>query len=109
MNRYEAVAAALLQLQQVLQQQGLWQQQAPSAEALASSQPFCIDTLDFHQWLQFIFLPRMGELVQARAQLPPRCGIAPMVAEVYRAKPEIIAALEPLLLQLDELLECAGE
>ncbi|WP_258876037.1 YqcC family protein, partial [Pseudomonas aeruginosa] len=28
-------------------------------EALASPEPFCVDTLALEQWLQWIFLPRM--------------------------------------------------
>ena len=53
MAQVEQVHALLIDIEAQLRQMGLWQAVPPSPEALASSQPFCIDTLDFSQWLQF--------------------------------------------------------
>jgi uncharacterized protein YqcC (DUF446 family) len=36
--------------------QGWWDEVPPSIEALSSVEPFSVDTLDFEQWLQWIFL-----------------------------------------------------
>lgn len=83
----------------------LWQAESPSLEALASPQPFCYDTLELHQWLQFIFLPRMYELVELRQPLPAACAIAPMAEEFYKSR---LAEVQPLLVQLrrmDRLFE----
>ena len=43
----------------------LWEKVSPSAAALASDEPFCIDTLTFPQWLQFIFLPTLYRMLEA--------------------------------------------
>lgn len=48
------VLALLSELEDELRQLGWWEQQAPSAQALQSQQPFCVDTLEFSQWLQWI-------------------------------------------------------
>jgi uncharacterized protein YqcC (DUF446 family) len=85
MKQHVEMASLLIDLEAVLRQQGLWQAAAPSPEALQSTQPFCIDTLEFPQWLQFVLLPRFQALVDVRAPLPPDCGIAPM-AEVWAAE-----------------------
>ena len=64
----------------------LWDQQAPSAQALASTEPFAIDRLSFNQWLQFIFLPRMAGIAEAASALPENCSVAPMAEEFCKAE-----------------------
>ncbi len=82
---YAEVIAQLVELEAELKQFELWSLESPSAEALASTQPFCIDTLSLPQWLQFVFLQRMYQLVDARAPLPRQCGIAPMAEEYFKS------------------------
>lgn len=55
----------LYQLEAQLQKHELWQQTMPSPEALQSVEPFAIDTLDPHEWLQWIFIARMHALVES--------------------------------------------
>ncbi len=50
---------ALEQLEAELRQCELWQSTPPSEDALQSVEPFSIDTLEPHEWLQWIFLPTM--------------------------------------------------
>jgi len=76
------VAALLIDLEAALRSRLLWDAGEPSPEALASTQPFCIDTLDFPQWLQFVFLPRMHLLLEADLPLPAQCAVAEM-AEMH--------------------------
>jgi uncharacterized protein YqcC (DUF446 family) len=58
------VAALLIDIEAELRQLGLWDKLPPSQEALASDQPFSIDTLTLPQWLQFIFLPTIYQLLE---------------------------------------------
>lgn len=60
----------LLQLATALQQCQRWQSLPPPASALASTQPFCCDTLAFEGWLQFLFLPRCHALLDGGQPLP---------------------------------------
>lgn len=84
MSIYVEVAALLIDVEAELRRLQQWQNEPPSPEALASSEPFCVDTLTLVQWLQFIFLPRMHALV-AMEQLPPgRCEIKPLAEEYFR-------------------------
>ena len=76
----------LLAVEQELREMQLWDQQRPSAEALASNEPFAIDKLSFNQWLQFIFLPKLAGIVEAESALPENCSVAPMAEEFYRAE-----------------------
>lgn len=70
-------------LEDELRDQGRWQASPPSPEALGSTEPFAVDTLDFDQWLQWILLPRLNDLLSRRQPLPSECAIAPMAEEVY--------------------------
>jgi uncharacterized protein YqcC (DUF446 family) len=94
------INAALIELQQTLQDLALWQQHRPSKEALASTQPFCIDTLTLPQWLQFVFLERMQTLVDNQLPLPGQCGIAPLAEEYFKSQK---ISGEPLIRTLENI------
>ena len=64
----------------------LWQSIRPSEQALASVEPFAIDTLTFPQWLQFIFIEKMTQLLQQRAPLPEAMAITPMATEYFKVQ-----------------------
>ena len=102
--RVNALAEHLLLNERELRVLGWWQEQAPSAEALASQEPFCVDTLTFEQWLQWIFLPRMKQLLEAGAALPSVSGIQPMAEMVYREQSGLARRLLELLGEFDRLL-----
>lgn len=102
--RVLAVAEQLLLIERELRVLGWWQAQAPSAEALSSQQPFCVDTLAFEQWLQWIFLPRMKQLLETGAALPSVSGIQPMAEQVYGGQLEKARALIKLLGEFDQLI-----
>ena len=99
-----AVAEVLIDIEAELRQLGCWDRQPPPSEALASDQPFAVDTLTLPQWLQFIFLPTLYRLLEDGQQLPDRCGIAPMAEEYFRDSGLATGALEEALRRIDALL-----
>ncbi|MGQ9426618.1 YqcC family protein [Gilvimarinus sp. F26214L] len=86
-TRHDEIATLIMDLEASLRNLGLWSEQRPSAEALASQQPFCVDTLEFQQWLQFVFIERISILVERRLPLPNNSGLAPMAEEYFRGTP----------------------
>lgn len=98
------VAALLIDIEAELRRLGFWDAVAPSDEALASDQPFAVDTLSLPQWLQFIFLPTMYGLIEAREPLPERCGIVPMAEEYFRHQSTAATVLLETLATMDKLL-----
>lgn len=104
MAREHQVAALLIDVEAHLRQMGLWDAEPPTDEALASTQPFCIDTMDFNQWLQFIFLPTMYAILEEGRDLPTECAIAPMAEEFFRGSQLPSLQLELTLAKVDRLL-----
>ncbi len=78
------VASVLIDIEGELRRLYLWECETPTPQAMASTEPFCIDTMSFPQWVQHIFLPRMSRLLEASEALPKRCGIEPMAAEYFK-------------------------
>ena len=84
--RYPALLRALQELKQQMQQQDLWSQVAPSEKALASTQPFCVDTLEFEQWLQFVMVPTFMRMMEQHLALPNQCDISPMAQHMWQQR-----------------------
>jgi len=82
--RYQVLEMLLMELCQQMQSHKLWSERTPSASALQSSQPFCVDTLSFEQWIQFIMLPRFQQMIEQRLPLPEQCDILPMAQEMWK-------------------------
>jgi uncharacterized protein YqcC (DUF446 family) len=84
-QKHIALAEILIDLEKELRELRLWEFEAPSDEALASTQPFAIDTLNFPQWLQFIFIPRLYILIEHKHPLPNASGVKPMAEEYFQS------------------------
>ncbi|MGL4858469.1 MAG: YqcC family protein [Enterobacteriaceae bacterium] len=100
----ERLLQLLTALPVVMQQLLLWQSLSPSPERFASPEPFCLDTMEAHEWLQWVFIPRMQLLLQQEQPLPQRLALTPYFEEV-------LADAEPLLQvlrQIDALFEETG-
>lgn len=77
-----ALLLALLdELEKELRHIDLWQGQPPAAEAFESSVPFFADTMDFSQWLQWVFIARFRAIIAGDHPLPRSCDVKPMAEE----------------------------
>ncbi|RPE03477.1 YqcC family protein [Candidatus Pantoea deserta] len=91
------------QLEMLMRDHQHWQTTPPSASALASSQPFCLDTLEPLEWLQWVLIPRMRALIAARQPLPQNFAVAPYFEVALASSTPGHAALLRCLTQLDAL------
>ena len=101
---YQEIALLLFDLEAELRRLQLWDTVPPDPQALQSDQPFCIDTLAFYQWVQFMLLPRMAIIIDARAALPLNSAIAPMAEEYFRGMTVSGEVVIELLRRFDVLL-----
>ena len=79
---YQRIPQLLDEVEQQMRDLGLWSSRSPPPQALASTMPFCYDTLEFSEWLQWIFLLRLRELLDQDLPLSAKSDIAPL-AEVW--------------------------
>lgn len=98
------LADVLLLIERELRLQGWWASVAPSAGALASVEPFAVDTMAFEEWLQWIFLPKMKSILEQGAQLPAVSGIQPMAEMVFRERATQARGLLEVLGEFDRLI-----
>lgn len=103
MNRHSQIRHTLQAIEQSMRDLMLWQAAPPSIDALSSTEPFCLDTLYAEQWLQWVLLPKMLNLLDTNAALPARFEIAPYFEEAL-PDPNCTPLLA-LLRKLDTLLK----
>ena len=97
----ETIIEALNALELGLRELGLWSDIRPEPDALASTMPFCYDTLELEQWLQFIFLGRMREILEQGDALPESCAIYPYIEMLSGAGKTVHPKLAELVQQVD--------
>ena len=107
-NIPQRVADVLLELEAEMRKLDWWEEEKPPAEALNSQQPFCVDQLSFEQWLQWIFLPRMQDIIETNKPLPPQSAIFEYAEECLRHHGNRPAHLLVLLKRFDELVTLAA-
>jgi uncharacterized protein YqcC (DUF446 family) len=85
---YKEVEILIVKLEQSLREATLWSSNTLPVEVFQSKLPFALDTMSFEQWLQFIFIPKMTNLVNTRNPLPNNLKLMPMAERSFRAKDE---------------------
>jgi uncharacterized protein YqcC (DUF446 family) len=101
---HNRIADVLLEVEAILRTSGKWDVFQPPEGALSSSEPFCIDTLSFEQWLQWIFLPRMKQILEYRKPLPAKSGIFVYAQEQLRKEDPPAGQLLSQIKRFDDLI-----
>ncbi|NVD06093.1 YqcC family protein [Vibrio sp. JPW-9-11-11] len=89
-------------LEQQLRAHACWQVSPPSEQALASQQPFAVDTLAPQEWLQWIFVPRMRLLLERQQPLPSGFSMVAYFEESWKLRPELSLIVETIR-KIDEV------
>ena len=94
------VSTLLDELEKVMKQARLWQDVPPTPEQLRSREPFSIDTLTMLEWIQWVYIVRLRELLSAGIPLPSGASVTPYAEEALKTMglklPEFLALLEKL-------------
>lgn len=77
MTHYDSVRQRLQALESLLREHQHWQDNAPDDSVFASTQPFCMDTLEPLEWLQWVLIPRLHQLIDSEQPLPQSFAVAP--------------------------------
>lgn len=89
-----------------LQCANLWDNHPPHPDKLNSSEPFCVDTLQFEQWLQWVFIPKLHELIAMPefSGLPNKSDIHTMADYVFTEYPQNTDNVCEAIKQVDQTL-----
>ena len=98
------IADVLLEVEAILRTSGKWDTFRPPQGALLSSRPFCIDTISFEQWLQWIFLPRMKQILEYKKPLPTKSAIFVYAQEQVHKEDPPAGKLLSLIKRFDDLI-----
>lgn len=99
--QHQQIAVTLAAITAQLQDQALWQDTPPSKAKLASKLPFCVDTLTFSQWLQWVMFPKLFVIIETKAALPKKSNMAVMAEQAFKAESADTTELLALIKQLD--------
>lgn len=94
----------LVDLESALREIELWHSRPPAADAFASEMPFFIDRMNFSEWLQFVFIPHIHEILRVAEPLPETSNIAPMAQVYFLQIGKEASGVLDLLARLDELI-----
>jgi uncharacterized protein YqcC (DUF446 family) len=81
--RERALMAVVDGLEAELRRMDLWEHVPPTQQMLASTQPFCFDTLALSQWLQWLLIPRMRRIFAGEGSLPTESAIHPLAEDCF--------------------------
>ena len=82
----------------------LWQSEPPAEAQSNFREAFARDTLAFAQWLQFIFIPRVKSIVEARGEFPSSSSVGTQALREFDGYAEA-DALVSLLCEFDGLFD----
>jgi len=92
------------QLSHLMKQVELWSSQPPAHHKLESQFPFCADTLAFEEWLQFVFIPKITQVIEHKLTLPHAPQIANMAEQVFQERQAEVSQVIEQLKRLDRFL-----
>lgn len=97
------VKELLDEIEAELKKLNLWggENNRPYDECFLSIIPFFMDKMDFHQWLEYVLLPKMREILDSGFDLPGNLLVHTYAQEYYRHKLDAHAHLVRLLRALD--------
>jgi uncharacterized protein YqcC (DUF446 family) len=100
----DRIADVLLEVEARLRASAKWDTFRPPKGALLSPEPFCIDTLSFEQWLQWILLPRMKQILEQNEPLPAKSAIFAYAQEQLGRGEAPASRLLSLIKRFDDLI-----
>ncbi|MDG0970236.1 MAG: YqcC family protein [Porticoccaceae bacterium] len=106
-QKHNQLKLLLDELEIQLRDTNQWSNQPLPPETLISDQPFALDKLNFNQWLQFLFVPRLQTLCIEQLDFPQTSSVAPMAEEFYAVYKVDGTKITSILAHIDHLITSA--
>ena len=102
MADYTAVESKLNEIEAELKRVGFWREEPLPGEAYNFSLAFAMDTMPFAWWLEFVFIPRVREIIAEKGQFPSRSMVGAQAIREYDTDQDA-GELVRLLNEFDDL------
>ena len=100
MPSHQQLGAKIDEIVAEMRRLGIWESRPPPKEAMDFKKAFGADTMIFTQWLQFVFIPNVGALVQSGGKLPGSSSVGTMAIREFDGQTQLVR-LESLLCEFD--------
>jgi uncharacterized protein YqcC (DUF446 family) len=99
------IKASIDEIEAEMKNAGVWSENPLPAEAYDFHEVFARDTMAYAQWLQFIFIPKVNEIIDdSNGQFPKRSQVGTQAIREFDGD-DRAAELVSLLCQFDALIE----
>lgn len=98
----ETVSQKIAGIEAEMKRINMWQDEELPPEKYEFSEAFAMDTMTFNQWLQFIFIPRVHEILESGGEFPSRSMVAAQAVREFDGYDEA-SELIRLLSEFDDL------
>lgn len=99
---HERAGQAIAAIEAELQCLGRWAAEAPTPEQFTNMGPFGMHTMAFEQWLQWVLVPRVQEIITTKGTFPTSSQVSVFATREYDGDPDA-AHLVDLLRDFDDL------
>jgi uncharacterized protein YqcC (DUF446 family) len=101
-DQFEHVERIIGEIASELSRLGYWSADPLPDEAYQFQQAFAMDTMTFSQWLQFILIPRVHEILEGNGDFPSRSMVGTQAIREFDGD-ESASRLVKLLNEFDSL------
>ena len=101
-NLYARVARSLDEIEAEIKRIGYWSAEPLPKAAYQFKAAFAMDTMTFVQWLQFVFIPRVRDILAKQGTFPSQSLVGVQAMREFDGD-EDASRLVSLLSQFDEL------
>jgi uncharacterized protein YqcC (DUF446 family) len=98
------IKASIDKIEAEMKTAGMWSESPLPPEAYDFHQAFAMDTMAYSQWLQFVFVPRVNDLITSGGQFPSRSMVGTQAIREFDGD-ERAAGLVELLCRFDSLFD----
>ncbi|MEA2573489.1 MAG: hypothetical protein QOH93_787 [Chloroflexia bacterium] len=104
MPDYETALSKIDAIEAEMKSAGMWSPKPPPPEAFDFHTAFAMDTMPFAHWLQFVFIPRVREIIATQSDFPSRSEVGSQAIREFDGDNEA-SGLVPLLIDFDRFIE----
>jgi uncharacterized protein YqcC (DUF446 family) len=103
-NRYTQAEVKISEIEAEMKRIGYWSANPLPEEAYDFHEAFAMDTMAFPQWLQFILVPRVRQIIEEEGAFPPKSMVGAQAVREFDGD-ENASQLVSLLGEFDDLFD----